>query len=205
VVVDLGTGEGGAVLRRARLEPQTLAIGVDTDAAAMRDASHRAAAKPARGGLPNALFLAGPLAEMPPPLRGAASELRVTLPWGSLLRAARAPEPAFMRACLELLQPGGSLRLLVSVTDRDLAAGAQVLEGEGTGPLATAYASAGFTPVECRPATVADVEETGSTWAKRLGIPLGREAWLLVARRPAMQPGTTRATGGGTLRHAPRV
>jgi hypothetical protein len=38
--------------------------------------------------------------------------------------------------------------------------------------------------VECRPARRQDVVELGSSWAKRLGIPDRRPAWLLSAEKP---------------------
>jgi 16S rRNA (adenine(1408)-N(1))-methyltransferase len=184
VVIDFGTGDGAAVLRGARRDPGTLAIGLDTDAVAMRGVSRRAAAKPARGGLPNALFLVGTAQELPSVLDGAVSRVQVTLPWGSLLRAARAPDPEFMRVVLRLLQPGGTLQTLLSVTERDQALGVQPLDEGAMQALAAAYTAAGFSEVVVREATAIDVEESGSTWAKRLGIPARRAAWILAACRP---------------------
>jgi len=107
VVIDLGTGAGGAVLAAAREAPDELVIGVDTYAAAMRDASRRAARPPRKGGLPNAIFLAGTVHELPDLLHGRVDELRVTLPWGSLLRDALEPAPAFLARAARLLWPRG--------------------------------------------------------------------------------------------------
>ena len=42
-IVDLGTGDGGAVVRIARAQPRALVIGIDADAAAMRERSAAAA------------------------------------------------------------------------------------------------------------------------------------------------------------------
>jgi tRNA G46 methylase TrmB len=71
------------VHRSARQQPQTLVIGIDTNAAGLADASQRAARKQE---LPNALFLIADAAEALPCLRGRVDEVRITLPWGSLLR-----------------------------------------------------------------------------------------------------------------------
>ncbi|MBV9354887.1 MAG: hypothetical protein JO023_05110 [Chloroflexi bacterium] len=98
ILLDLGTGDGKAVLRAARAEPGLLAIGVDADAAALRQASRQAARPAPRGGLPNALFLAGDASEALHLLRGRVDELRITLPWGSLLRAVLQGERAFALA-----------------------------------------------------------------------------------------------------------
>jgi tRNA G46 methylase TrmB len=62
VAIDLGTGDGRFVLAAAAARPDTLVIGLDADAAAMADASRRAAR---RGAIPNALFAVA-AAEHPP-------------------------------------------------------------------------------------------------------------------------------------------
>lgn len=183
MILDLGTGDGAAVLRSARGDADALAVGVDTDAAAMREASRRAARKPARGGLPNAIFLAGTLVELPSLFDARVDVLRVTLPWGSLLRSAINAEPAFVADLLRVLRPGGRFELLVSVTGRDLAVGEDVLDQAGAEALASAHRACGFTGVFVAPATQADVDASGSTWAKRLGIPERRPAWLLGATK----------------------
>ena len=95
MVVDLGTGDGGAVLRLARQRPDSLVIGVDSSAGGLIDASRKAAGKAA---LPNALFVVGDAAEVLPQLRGCAEEVRITLPWGSLLRRIIDGERAFSLA-----------------------------------------------------------------------------------------------------------
>jgi len=188
-VVDLGTGDGAAVLRLARREPDTLGIGIDTDAAAMREASDRASRKTARGGLGNALFLAGTLDELPRSLDGTLSGIRVTLPWGSLLRAALAPEPGFAARVLELLQPSGVFELTLSLVERDQATQAGTLDETSMSAVAAVYAASGFGGVGVHAVTRADVQASGSTWAKRLGIPHHRSAWMLQGRRPGSSSG----------------
>jgi tRNA G46 methylase TrmB len=93
-MLDLGTGDGAAVLSFARQQPWCLVIGVDADASRVRDASHRAR----RRGLTNALFLAGDAAESLRLLRGRIDEVRITLPWGSLLRLVLEGEKDFAHA-----------------------------------------------------------------------------------------------------------
>ncbi|MBV9893552.1 MAG: methyltransferase domain-containing protein [Chloroflexi bacterium] len=94
-MVDLGTGDGGAVLRLARRRPDTLVIGVDTNAAALVDASRKAAYK---AKLPNTLFLVGDATEALHLLEGRVHEVRVTLPWGALLRRVLEGEREFALA-----------------------------------------------------------------------------------------------------------
>src|SRR3954469_6367568 len=56
LVVDVGTGDGKHVLAVARARPDALVVGLDAGPDAMRRTAARAAAKPAKGGTPNALF-----------------------------------------------------------------------------------------------------------------------------------------------------
>jgi hypothetical protein len=77
------------------------------------------------------------------------------------------------------------VQVLVSVVERDLAAvgrtsaaGADVFA-----PLRRALCEAGLADLSVRPATAADVDSLGSSWAKRLGVPARRPAWLLSAGR----------------------
>jgi 16S rRNA (adenine(1408)-N(1))-methyltransferase len=170
------------VIPVARAQPGALVIGIDADAAALRERS-AAAARPAdRGGLPNALFLAAGAEHLPPDLEAIADELCVTLPWGSLLRGAIAPEAWFRGLVGRLLRPGGTARLVLSTGPREVAAGLPPLDGEAAHGLAAAYARAGLEPMCVRSLTAADVDGLGSSWAKRLGIPVRREAWRLDLR-----------------------
>jgi hypothetical protein len=64
------------------------------------------------------------------------------------------------------------------VTERDH------LGGDAQEPLAqfaSALGEAGLCIAECRQATVEDVAALNSSWAKRLGVPRRRPAWLLAA------------------------
>lgn len=81
----------------------------------MADASRRAAAKPARGGLENALFIAASLETLPPEFNGLANRLTVNFPWGSLLRAVAMPEPAALRRMAELAREGAVLDIHVNL------------------------------------------------------------------------------------------
>jgi SAM-dependent methyltransferase len=171
VVIDIGTGTGQAVLRRARREPRTLVIGVDAEASAMADASRRAAASVKKGGLPNALFVAESAERLPGLLEGRADLVTVALPWGSLLRGILAADSAIVAGVRDLLKPGGELVLLLSELDQS-----QVH--------ALADRFERLEPVEVREATGSDVAALSSGWARRLGVPGSRAAWV-VRLRPA--------------------
>lgn len=76
--------------------------------------------------------------------------------------------------------------MLASVVERDLPAiGLRSSPGHDLlTRSACAIQAAGLRVVECRPARRQDVVELGSSWAKRLGIPDRRPAWLLSAEKP---------------------
>jgi 16S rRNA (adenine(1408)-N(1))-methyltransferase len=193
--VDLGTGDGRAVVARARREPGALVIGMDASAAGMAEESRRAARPQKRGGLPNALFVVA-VAECPPvELQGIADDLTILFPWSSLLRGVLALDGAAADGIAGLVRDGGRVDALVSITERD-GLGLAPLRAEDGPRIAGRWASHGLTLVAFEPATAEEIAATGSTWARRLGAaesggPLGtrgrrraeRPVWHLALRR----------------------
>src|SRR5260370_13087616 len=97
-IVDLGRGDGTAVTKLARACAEVVAMGVDTSPAGLVETSRRAAKPVHKGGLPNALFLVGDAWQALTETTGRADEVRITLPWGSLLRAVLEGERDFALA-----------------------------------------------------------------------------------------------------------
>src|SRR5512146_2508290 len=114
VTVDLGCGDGRFAYRYAREHPERFVIGVDPVAENMRELSARAARKPARGGLPNALYAVASVELLPGELRGIASEIFVTLPWGSLMRGLILAEPVVLDGIASLARAGAELRIVLN-------------------------------------------------------------------------------------------
>jgi 16S rRNA (adenine(1408)-N(1))-methyltransferase len=190
------------VLATAAARPDLLVVGVDANAAAMAEASRRAAASPRRGGLPNALFVVAAAEALPPELDGLAGAVTVHFPWGSLLRGLLRADPAVMAGLTRVMRPGATLSLLLSSTDRDRGAGVAPLQEPAMRDLAAAYAGWGLAITEARPATAADVAAAHSTWGKRLGAGGRRPAWLLRARldrQPAAAEAWTAGRRSSTL------
>jgi 16S rRNA (adenine(1408)-N(1))-methyltransferase len=170
------------VLAAAAAQPDRLVVGVDANAAGMMTASRRAAAKPSRGGLPNALFVVAAAEALPAELDGVADLVTVHFPWGSLLRGLLGADPATMTGLTRVLRPGATLQLLVSSTVRDRGVGVAPIQATTLHTLAESYATWGLAVTELRPATVADVAAAHSSWGKRLGAGTRRPTWLLRAR-----------------------
>lgn len=165
MIVDLGTGDGRAVLARARSEPRALVIGIDASAAAMAEMSRRASQR----GPGNALFLAeGAERLADSALAGRADLLTVTFPWGSLLRGFVGLDPATLAGAAALLRPGGRLEVLASVMPSDRVPGLDCLDDRAAAAIRAAWRAAGLELTSMRPATPAEIVASGSSWAGRL-------------------------------------
>jgi 16S rRNA (adenine(1408)-N(1))-methyltransferase len=176
--VDLGTGDGRFVLRAARAHPDALVIGVDAHAASMAEASRRAAR--ARDGLPNALFVVSEVQRLPIELGGVADEIRIHFPWGSLLHGLVLGEPAVLGPVARISRDGTLLRAFWSLTDRERGTGLEASDLEALPGRLDAF---GFQVEELGEATATEIDDTGSSWAKRLGVGRVRPATRLEARR----------------------
>ncbi|HXX60844.1 MAG TPA: class I SAM-dependent methyltransferase [Candidatus Sulfotelmatobacter sp.] len=163
MAIDLGTGDGAVVLHRARREPGTLVIGIDPVAAAMAEASSRAARPAHKGGLANALFVVAAVESLPGELAGLANEVTVVMPWGSLLAGILGGDRDILASIASLLRPSGRLVILLSIVERD---GHPVIDPAG---LDRTFATAGLRATSHGQATAAELRAVGSTWAKRLG------------------------------------
>jgi 16S rRNA (adenine(1408)-N(1))-methyltransferase len=84
VTVDVGAGDGLWALEQALKRPERLFIAIDSQRSGLAFASAKAAKNPARGGAPNAIFVAASIRQMPRTLARVADEVLVTLPTGNL-------------------------------------------------------------------------------------------------------------------------
>ena len=174
--MDLGTGDGRAVLARAAAEPAALVIGVDAAAASMADASRRAD----RRGPSNALFVAAGVETLAgSPLAGHADLVTVQFPWGSLLRGILGLDGAGAALCgiAAVTRPGATVVVLASVVRSDGVSGLDRLDESARGQIADAWCEAGLTLDCMRPATPAEISASASSWARRLGP--DRPVWHL--------------------------
>jgi len=140
--------------------------------------SHRAARKPARGGVPNALFGRLSLEDAAGDLLGLADVLTVLFPWGSLLRALAAPD-AGLRTLAAIGKRGSRVHFLYGYGSTESAAlGLPELGGSHVlSHLENTYAAAGL-QVEARYAAREDVVLVESTWAKKLAFSPSARAFV---------------------------
>ena len=168
MIIDLGTGDGRAALTLAEMEPRTLVIGIDADAASMAETSRRAARRSAKGGRPNLLFVAAAAESPPSELLGLADEIRILFPWGSLLRGVLGADERVARGIAGLARSGGRVSAIVSVTPRDGLGRDALLDPSGVAGIANAARRSGLRLTATRLLNVEDVRATRSTWGRRL-------------------------------------
>jgi 16S rRNA (adenine(1408)-N(1))-methyltransferase len=162
-VVDAGTGDGRALVRDARRDPHALYVGVEIDARTMAASARRAAARPARGGCPNARFVVSAVEAWPDEAAELANLVTVRYPWGSLLRGVLGRDPTILAGLARMLRAGGLLEVTLSIVERDGIAMPDQHE------LETAYSAAALTLLQNRSATPAEIEANATTWSRRLG------------------------------------
>ncbi|MBE7188103.1 class I SAM-dependent methyltransferase [Jatrophihabitans endophyticus] len=173
LLLDVGTGDGKHVLAVARARPGLLVVGLDAGPDAMRPTAARAAQKPAKGGVPNALFVWGAVEALPDGLDGV-TELHSLMPWGSLLRAFVTPDPTILESLGARCVPGAQFLLTIN-----LHAWRPPVPEVGTTPeptvesalstLAPSYASAGWTIDSATYPGADELADLGTSWTKRLG------------------------------------
>ena len=157
---------------------------MDANTAALRERSGRAVRARQR----NVLYVRAAVEDLPPELGGVADRVTVVLPWGSLLAAMAGPSSPHLRGVRGLCQPEARLTVLLAIDpgrDRTecLRLGLPDIDlAYARGPLAQAYAEAGFGRVSARALTAAEVSRWPSTWARRLGRDPARSLIQLDAR-----------------------
>lgn len=183
------------MLATAAREPRTLVIGLDANAPAMAEASRRAAGPARKGGLANAAFILATAETPPPELRGAADRVGVLFPWGSLLRGCVGGDARVAAGVAGLVAPAGTLELLLAPSVRDGLDGLPLELEALVAAVRSAFEGMGLGLELARPASDAEVRDSGSTWARRLGSqrPTDRRVMLMQLVRP--HGAATRAGG----------
>jgi 16S rRNA (adenine(1408)-N(1))-methyltransferase len=186
VWLDIGTGNGVFVYDAARRHPDVLVIGVDTNRDNLRDYSAKARRKPARGGLPNVLYVIAGAERLPHELHGVASRVFVNFPWGTLLRGLVTPDPALLGEIRRVARTEARLSVLLNFTlfaDEALVetlALPAVTREYVERVLAPAYAAAGITIMEVKVLERQRVPYR-TEWGQRLTVGGSRETLQLEA------------------------
>ena len=196
LVVDLGTGDGKHVRTLARARPGTFVVGLDAGPDAMRPVAAHAARKPAKGGLPNALFVWAAVEALPAELTSV-TEVHCLMPWGSLLRALVEPDEDVLRGVAAACRPGAPFLVTLNLH----AWRPPVAEVGGTPEptpesalrlLEPAYGRAGWQLEGADRVGADELAAFGTSWTKRLGSTRSELAVLALRGRidpPPVQAG----------------
>ena len=179
VVIDLGTGDGHFVYQSARQNPQKFYIGIDPNSRPLVKISEKIHRKPAKGGLPNVLFIQAAVEALPPELDGVADEVHFHFPWGSLLRAIATGDEVVLYNLRRLCTPGALVEIIIGMDpNRDQSE----IETLGLKPLTPEflertlvprYEASGFEVLERGVLGPSEWPELRTSWAKRLQGGLG--------------------------------
>jgi len=189
-VIDIGTGDGLFVYQRALQNPGKFYIGIDANPRALEKVSEKIHRKPAKGGLPNVLFIQAAIEDLPSELDGVAHEVHIHFPWGSLLRAVATGDEEALGGLRRLCAPGCLLEVVIGLDpDRDHSE----IERLGLKPLSTGYVENELIPRY--KASGFEVLESGAldqsqwpgikmetSWARKLQAGNGRGLHYIIAR-----------------------
>lgn len=188
VIVDLGTGDGRFVYQSAKKHPDRFYLGIDAVARGLEKISEKIHRKPAKGGLPNVLFVQAAIESLPSEFDGIADEVHIHFPWGSLLGGIATGNLAVLESVRRICAPGAWLEVLISLDwERDSAEAARL----GVRPLTSEflasdliprYRAAGFDVTEYGVLPGSKWPKFCTSWAKRLAGNTNRSLTFLIAR-----------------------
>jgi 16S rRNA (adenine(1408)-N(1))-methyltransferase len=188
VIIDIGTGDGRFVYQSAREHPDRFHIGVDAQAGALEKISQKIYRKPAKGGLPNALFIQAAVEALPMELDGIADAVHIHFPWGSLLRAVAMGEEAVLRKLRGICAPGALLKIVIALDPERDKSEISRLKLEPLTPefvratLIPRFHAAGFGAMEYRAISPSEWPQLPTSWARRLAGNADRAPTYLIAR-----------------------
>jgi 16S rRNA (adenine(1408)-N(1))-methyltransferase len=205
VIVDIGTGDGRFVYRCARQHPERFYIGIEAQSKALEKVSEKIHRKPAKGGLPNVLFVQAAVEDLPSELDGVADEVHVHFPWGSLLRAVATGDETVLGNLRRICAAGAWLEVVIGLDEeRDRAEIARL----GLAPLSSEfletvliprYRAAGFEVVEHGVLSPSEWPELHTSWAQRLRGNANRSLVYLIARADENQSGESPESSESSL------
>ena len=186
VHIDIGTGDAKFLLKKSKVEPETLLIGLDAAQDSLKTGAQKAARKPSRGGAPNVrLFQANVLSEPLPELARIATSISVNFPWGDLLTACALPQHDALQKFALWAKPKAAfsayLNLHTFQTEhlRTQFALPDVDEKFVADIMVPAYAKAGWHVENIQWLSAEDLQNHGSSWAGRLTKRSGRDTLFL--------------------------
>ncbi|HEX8492628.1 MAG TPA: class I SAM-dependent methyltransferase [Pyrinomonadaceae bacterium] len=186
--MDIGTGDGLFVYQCAQKNSRKFYIGIDASPRPLEKISEKIHRKPAKGGLPNVLFIQSAVEDLPEELSGVADEVHVHFPWGSLLKAVATGERVVLDNLRRICSSEALLEVVIGLDpERDRSE----TERLGLQPLSVAhvdsvlvsnYRDAGFEILERGLVAPSEWPKLQTSWAKRLQGSASRSLMYIIAR-----------------------
>lgn len=114
ISIDIGTGDGRNIYRKAKADPETFYIGVDPVKDNMEEIAVKMAKKPEKGGTKNALLCVATAENLPCELYSTADEVTVLFPWGVLLEGVIKPVEAFIEGIKKAAKCGAGFEFITT-------------------------------------------------------------------------------------------
>ncbi|MBP2475919.1 16S rRNA (adenine(1408)-N(1))-methyltransferase [Crossiella equi] len=190
VVLDVGTGDGKHPLHLARKHPDHLVIGLDAAPDNLRKTAGKAAAKPAKGGLPNLVYLWHAAEKLPPTLRDI-DELHILMPWGSLLRGILDTDTTMLTGLAACCRPGADFLISLNLHAwrppvPEVGDTEEPTPDTAAEVLAELYAGAGWRLDHAAYLTPEEIAELSTSWTRRLNS--SRDQLDVLALRGVIKP-----------------
>ena len=172
--MDIGTGDGRYVSAAARANPNKFFIGIDANVKPLEKPSMKATRKPAKGGLPNAMFVQAAVEDLPEELNGVADEIHIHFPWGSLLRAVATADEHVLASLRRIAAPGCLLEIVIGLDPVRDKSEIERLDIPELTPvflhsyLFPKYKAAGFQLLDHGRLASSDWTQLETSWARRL-------------------------------------
>jgi 16S rRNA (adenine(1408)-N(1))-methyltransferase len=185
IVIDIGTGDGRFVSVAARENPNKFYIGVDANTKPLEKPSMKATRKPAKGGLPNAMFVQAAVEDLPEELDGVADEIHIHFPWGSLLHAVATADEQVLASLHRIAAPGCLLEIVIGIDpERDRGETERLDIPELTPVFLYSYLfprfrSVGFDLIASRTLDASEWSRIETSWARKLQATSGRKVFYL--------------------------
>lgn len=189
IAIDVGTGDGRFVYKKAKENSDTFYIGMDPAAENMMEYASKIVKKPSKGGLNNVLYVVSNIENLPEEMNNIAHQVYVNLPWGSLLEGitkgredvldnlvglAKAPY-----ADLDMCFTYSILHEAGEIDRRDLPQLSLEYIRDAIVPI---YKSKGITISGIESITNETLREYATQWSKRLGFGRERDIFRIRAR-----------------------
>ena len=187
-MIDIGTGDGRFVSTHARTNPNVFYIGIDANVKPLVKPSMKATRKPARGGLPNAMFVQAAIEDLPEELTGLANRIHINFPWGSLLRVVSMGDEAVLRSLRRIAAPSCLLEIVIGIdSERDKTETERLRLPDLTSEyvrsiLSPKFEIAGFDLIDSRNLDHSKWSRIETSWAKKLSPSDSRSVRLLLLR-----------------------